>query len=291
MSNSERSNVPERSEAVLVGHAVLVGLTPLIPVPIVDDLVKEALERRLVREVGRAHGVELDDDAVKALVADHGSALAELAKNAALFPFKLIMRKVFMVLEVKRASDAASLAYHRAYLIERALRYRWLAPLGPVPAIDVRRGMDAATNGISISPLSKALDAVFSLDHVQALGKAIVSGLMKRAKTDLDGEVGRAHDSVDQGTKEKLKAAVASMPREHFTALERLFDLTLGLTPPAAAELPSAADATVAAAPPTALPAASVGAPPAASQPATWGDGAPGQEGAAPDPPARGPSW
>lgn len=228
------NQAPERSEAVLVGHAVLVGLTPLIPVPIVDDLVKDALERRLVREVGRAHGVELDDDAVKALVGEQGSALAELAKNAALFPFKLIMRKVFMVLEVKRASDAASLAYHRAYLIERALRHRWLAPLGPIPASDVRRGMDAATNAISISPLSKALDAVFSLDHVQALGKAVVSGFMKRAKDkkDLDGEVGRAHESVDAGTKEKLKQAVASLPRTHFAELESLFDKFLGLTPP-----------------------------------------------------------
>ncbi len=226
------SNAPERSEALLIGHAVLVGLTPLIPVPIVDDMVKDALERRLVREVGRAHSVELDDAAVKALVGEQGSMLADLAKNAVLFPFKLIMRKVFMVLEVKRASDAASLAYHRAYLIERALRHRWLAPLGPVPPAEIRRGMDAATNAISISPLSKALDAVFSLEHVQSLGKAVVAGLMKRAKTDLDGEVGRAHESVDQGTKEKLKAAVASMPREHFESLESLFDKTLGLSPP-----------------------------------------------------------
>lgn len=280
------TNAPERSEAVLVGHAVLVGLTPLIPVPFVDDMVKEALERRLVREVGRAHGVELDDEAVRALVGEQGSAIAEMAKNAALFPFKLILRKVFMVLEVKRASDAASLAYHRAYLVERALRHRWLAPLGPVPASEVRRGMDAATNAISISPLSKALDAVFSLDHVQALGKAVVSGLMKRAKTrgDLDGAVGRAHESVDAGTKEKLAQAIASLPRTHFESLESLFDKTLGLTVPGVESAPALGAAP---APALGTSAPAGGAPPTeprTTSPEAWGSNTP-------NPTGGGPTW
>ena len=39
------------NQKLIITHAVLTGLTPLIPVPIVDDLVKSYFQRRLVREV------------------------------------------------------------------------------------------------------------------------------------------------------------------------------------------------------------------------------------------------
>ena len=114
--------VADDTKQIMLVHAVLVGLTPLIPIPILDDYVKNHVERRLTSEVARKRGVELDEKEVATLTGDEdGSMLGSIAKSVVTFPFKLIFRKLFVVLEVKRASDEASRSFHRAYLLDRAL--------------------------------------------------------------------------------------------------------------------------------------------------------------------------
>src|SRR5436305_880777 len=48
------SQTAEGSQRGLIAHAVLAGLTPLIPVPVVDDLAKNYFRRRLVRRLAEA---------------------------------------------------------------------------------------------------------------------------------------------------------------------------------------------------------------------------------------------
>jgi hypothetical protein len=104
--DDETSGAPTSTMLV---HAVLVGLTPLIPVPILDDYVKGVVERRLVASVASARGVTLADGDVRALVDADESFLGGVAKSVLTFPLKLVFRKIFFVLELKRASDGASL--------------------------------------------------------------------------------------------------------------------------------------------------------------------------------------
>ena len=43
------SNAPPNNQGTIATHAVLAGLTPLIPVPVVDDIAKNYFRRRMVR--------------------------------------------------------------------------------------------------------------------------------------------------------------------------------------------------------------------------------------------------
>jgi uncharacterized protein (DUF697 family) len=64
------------AETVLLTHAVLVALTPLIPLPFMDDWVRGHLERRLVKTLAREHGRDLSDEDARALMDEEGSIAA-----------------------------------------------------------------------------------------------------------------------------------------------------------------------------------------------------------------------
>src|ERR1043166_3337787 len=113
------------SQRALVAHAVLTGLTPLIPLPLVDDLAKNYFRRRLVRGLGAASGRGLSDDEASALLKEKGRGCLLGCLSAALvYPLKAVFRKVFYFLEWKRAVDLASRTYHFGYLTAYALRPR-----------------------------------------------------------------------------------------------------------------------------------------------------------------------
>ena len=61
----------------LVTYAIFVGLTPLIPVPFVDDLAQSYFRRRLVRMLAASHGHALGPDDLDALVAERGEAASQ----------------------------------------------------------------------------------------------------------------------------------------------------------------------------------------------------------------------
>ncbi|HSE97950.1 MAG TPA: hypothetical protein VLD57_06725, partial [Blastocatellia bacterium] len=71
MTRSESSN-----QTVIVMHALLIGLTPLIPVPFVDDLAKSFFQRRLARQLAQSRGRTLSPRAVSTLAEDRGGCLS-----------------------------------------------------------------------------------------------------------------------------------------------------------------------------------------------------------------------
>jgi len=222
------------SEALLLTHALLVGLTPLIPVPIVDDAVKGAIERRMVRQVGQANGQDLDDDTVKILAGEEsGNFFVSVAKGIVTFPFKLIFRKLFIVLEVKRASDLASHAYHRGHLIDLALASGVVAPRGPIPALRVREAVAAACGAVNVSPLGRAFRSVFagSKGVLESLGKDLLSRLGKSSVENVAKVVEEqaTNEPRAAGVIGRMEEAVRSVPRVHFDDLEARFEERLGI--------------------------------------------------------------
>src|SRR5205085_3680797 len=114
-----------RGQRGLVAHAVLVGLTPLIPVPVVDDLAKNYFRRRLVRRLAAASGRALSDAELGALLKERErGCLRGCLTAVVVYPLKAAFRKVFYFLEWKRAVDLASRTYHFGYLAGYALRPR-----------------------------------------------------------------------------------------------------------------------------------------------------------------------
>ncbi len=227
------------SQPVLLSHAVLVGLTPLIPIPFLDDVVKRAVERRLVRHIAERHGRTLSKRELAELTEEPGgSVLWAIGKGIVLFPFKLIFKTVFLVLEVKAASDEASACYHRGLLFDLVLRSGALAPDGPKSTEEVRSAVHTVASGSQISPLGRALQGVFegSKDALTSIGRTLLARIGKGGKATKRAVEDAVERTVDDdadgalgGLLGRMAAAVAEVPDAHFVTLEQALERELGM--------------------------------------------------------------
>jgi hypothetical protein len=237
------------AETALLTHAVLVALTPLVPLPFMDDWVRGHLERRLVKALAREHGRELSDEDARVLMDEEGGLAAGLAEKAIKIPLKLLLRKVFYVLEVKRAADIASRAYHRGYLVDYALREDHLAPAGPRSAREIRAALDFACASAPIGPVEHAVRFVLesSLDALKSAAGEL-QRTMQRALRGSGPHVSAAREQVTGAVEaaapreeeavasvaERLRQALRTVPEEHFVRLRNAFRQALGHPPEAA---------------------------------------------------------
>src|SRR5688572_1982144 len=142
----------------IILHAVLAGLTPLIPIPILDDVVKTYFKRRMVRKLAASHSQSFADAEVAALADDPDTGcLGGCLTTVFVFPLKVVFRKIFFFLEWKRAVDVVSHTYYQGYLIECALAERWVAPFGPRDARQVRAAIDGVLTQLNTSLIERSV--------------------------------------------------------------------------------------------------------------------------------------
>lgn len=232
------------SRKLLVTHAVLVGLTPLIPVPVVDDLVKSHLLRRMVRELAAGRGGRLSHEEVEALTTERGDGcLGGCLGQALLYPLKKVFRKVFFFLEWKRAADLTSRTYHHGYLIDHALAPRADGSrlIELKSAAEIGAAIDAVCREAPVKPLESAVGATFRGSKNVLVGAAgiLERALRRRGAPRPDPRaVAEAVESVEteeerqiEGVTRGLQGAIANIPDEHFRALRYALDARLGVAP------------------------------------------------------------
>lgn len=208
---------------------MLVGLTPFVPVPLLDDHLRAYLERRLARGIASARGVALSEDAVRELV--QGPAvdlLAQMRRGALLLPVRLLLRKVFLILNVKRASDAASAAFHRGYLLDVALSVGACPPRRPVP--ELRAAIDAMLEATPHSPIGGAVR--LSFEGSKALLRRTLSALLgalrrwRAAPTEMDLEdvmEGAEGQDAFASLIGRVRQSVETIPASYFQEIEERF--------------------------------------------------------------------
>ncbi|WP_223754007.1 hypothetical protein [Myxococcus sp. RHSTA-1-4] len=106
--------------------SVATGLTPLIPVPFLDDYALRQTREGMVRQILRDKGLPTPDKAVEVLAGSHvgttlGGHVKSLLKGVVLFPVRKVFRKVFFVLWIKDCVDVASASLHHGYLLTHAV--------------------------------------------------------------------------------------------------------------------------------------------------------------------------
>jgi hypothetical protein len=214
---------------VLLMHAVLTGLTPLIPVPLVDDLVKSYFRKRLVRSLAAAAGRGLTVEEADALASERGGGcLSGCVMTALVYPLKAIFRKIFYFLEWKRAVDLTSRTYHFGYLIGHALRRHGDAPslLDTHGARAVNEAIEAVCREAPIKPLESAVGGTFRKSKsVLRAAAALLSGSLRRQPPRPE-RVAEAIESVEpeeerelQPVVTRLSSSIASVPEDHFRSL------------------------------------------------------------------------
>lgn len=223
----------------LVTHAVLVGLTPLIPVPLLDDLVKNYFRRRMVRGLAASAGRALSDEELDALASEkERGCLTGCLYTVLVYPLKAIFRKVFYFLEIKRAVDLASRTYHFGYVISYALRPRekGASPLDLYGAKAVNEAAQDACRDAPIKPVEAAIGGTFrkSRNVLRGAAALLASSLRRvsgRAQTERLAEAIEEVEPEEERELEpvvtRIQRSIASVPDEHFRDLRARFDALL----------------------------------------------------------------
>jgi hypothetical protein len=238
-----RSDLPatQSGQRGLVTHAVLVGLTPLIPVPLVDDLAKNYFRRRLVRRLAAASGRGLTEAELGALLSEPGGGCVRGCLGAVLiYPLKAVFRKVFYFLEWKRAVDLASRTYHFGYLVNYSMQRRddGASILDARRAQDISEAIAAACRESPIKPVEGAIGATFrgSRRVLRAAAALLSSALRRLAGRARPEEVAEAIEQIEPEEEReiepvvtRLQRAIAAVPEDHFRHLRERLDARLAL--------------------------------------------------------------
>jgi hypothetical protein len=222
---------------VLVTHAVLTGLTPLIPVPLVDDLVKSYFRKRLVRSLAAAAGRTLTEEELNALTSEPaGGCLRGCVGAVLVYPLKAVFRKIFYFLEWKRAVDLTSRTYHFGYLVGHALRRRegGASLLDAHGARAVSEAIEAVCREAPIKPLESAVGGTFRKSKGVLRGAAGLLSKSLRRQPPQPERVAEAIESVEPEEERELRpvvtrlqTSIASVPDEHFRALRESLEARL----------------------------------------------------------------
>jgi len=226
-------------QRILIRHAVLVGLTQLVPVPVLGNLAKGCFRKHLVRRLATAEGRVLTEGELDALAAERRGPNGFLSLALA-FPAKLAFPMLFYFLDLKRAANLASRTYLFGYLVSYAMQYR--ASDGSLLDLHGSREVNEAIQDVSrdgpIKPLAAAFDGTFRQSkRALRAGAALLAGNLRQfTGLALPEQVAEAIAQIESDEEREIESVVtcvqtsiASIPDEYFRALRARLDTRLGL--------------------------------------------------------------
>lgn len=211
----------EDNDDLLLTHAALVALTPLVPLPFVDEIARRHLQRRLLRQLASRHGVTLSDGEIELLTASTDGFLdgTAIGRRLLLLPFKWVFKRVLLALRGKAIVEAASLALHRASLFEVALERGLVAVHGPDR---LREAIEAVLKEapVASSPVTAGLRAGLTASQ-DALSRGYAHLRHDVQKGGIDAAYERAARALrSRGGLEGLRLGLSGRPRAHLRRLE-----------------------------------------------------------------------
>ncbi len=158
---------------LLLTYSVLIGLTPLIPIPILDDLVKSYFYRRLVRSLAAVYDLSLTADEIAILAEERGAGcLKGCLWGTAEYLIKRLVRKAVIVLEWRRAIDLVTHTYYYGHLLNHALQQSWYAPGDSGRAMQLRTAIEQARAGANTNLVKRIVQSSFNQSRQLVVGMA-----------------------------------------------------------------------------------------------------------------------
>lgn len=172
-------------DALLGTFAVLQALTGFVPVPFLDGILSRKLAHTMVTTVAGTHSLVVPDDEVGLLTSepDEGffAYLKSAAKGLLLFPFRLLFRAIFMVLDAKEVADLVGKAYVQSVLLDIGFGEGWYMKHG---AARLGEAVAQVLATVDTRPTNGAVKAAWSA--LRDKGPALLGRILTafRAKRD-----------------------------------------------------------------------------------------------------------
>ena len=210
----------------MVGHSLLAGLCPLVPIPFLDDWLRDVARRHQVRRLVSSAGLALEPRAIEILACGYHPVTAQgcvegCLKSTVMWPvrflfrlvFKKILRKLVIVLAIKDCVDTFSAVFHETYLVRHALT---LAPVPPnAPAgewIAVRRAIEEVRDEVDPRPVERLAREAFRSSRRLLTASARRAVSLFRRRDELSDE--EAYDAFKQTESVELEAVAEELAEE-----------------------------------------------------------------------------
>jgi hypothetical protein len=211
----------------IITWSLLAGLTPLIPVPFVDDIAKTYFKRRMTRELAAIRNQALSATDVKTLADDADTGcLRGCAITVLVYPLKWIFRKVFIFLEWKRAIDIVTHTYYQGYLIDYALSQGWTSG-----SLRARAAIDRVLTEVNPSIIERAVKETFlqSKNILKSAARLLQSSLQRITRRASQEQIEETLQSIEPQEEREIESVVARLqrsieriPSDHFDRLRAM---------------------------------------------------------------------
>lgn len=184
------------NQTLIITHAVLIGLTPLIPVPVLDDLVKSFFYKRLVRSLAASYKLTLTAAEINILAEDRGQGLIRGCLIGVLeYLLKRLIRKLTVVLEWRRAIDIVTRTYYVGYLMDYTFQQSWYVPGDPQRADRLRSAIEGARENANTDLVKRIVQSSFNqsrksvIKAVQQVSQSLKDLAFRRSRVWLRRQV------------------------------------------------------------------------------------------------------
>ncbi len=191
MDELEGSAVRKKEELTgLVFYSLLAGASALIPIPLLDDWSYSAVRRRMVRDIFRQRGTQVEGIQLGILLGQYDPDRSRGCLYQAFFalvvlPLRILsrfvrdlFRKILIFLAVKQASEWASAVFHEGYLLRcGAAKLPEGVNLGQSEARRIRYAVRLSLRGLNTSPVWNVFYGIFRLNR--SLMRSVASHVSK----------------------------------------------------------------------------------------------------------------
>ncbi len=149
-----------RKEWMILYHTILIGASPLIPIPFLDELLVLYLRRHLVADIARSRGKTLTPAQIRQFADEPaGTGCIGISLSIVAFFIMELVRDFLFWLEWKRGVDLATETYHFGYLADAIFAREDFTPQN---AQIYRQAIKESLAGFQTEQVHDAIRRVFS---------------------------------------------------------------------------------------------------------------------------------
>ena len=234
-------NIVERSRSLpIIFSTLLVGLSPLIPIPVVDDLITAALCRWRVKYLAAQYGLTLTKEEIKTLAdLQQTGCLNEVKKRSVGYIVKEILQNMLFWLEAGRVANLLAQSYYDGVLLDYAFAEGLYKTGNPAEAQRLRHNIILVRQGANFRQLTNLLKS--SSSHTRNLGNQFIRDVYNQYFKNIPAEINKRwrqlrkrraefNEQADQDAK-KLNESASSW-RERYQPLFNDFSRAItGISP------------------------------------------------------------